>query len=60
VSDQWWFCLKHMRVEPDQGCPNKSRMGPYASEEAASRALQTAAERNEAWAAQDEAWEGEA
>ncbi|MFI6597095.1 hypothetical protein ACIBHX_12610 [Nonomuraea sp. NPDC050536] len=50
MSDgQWWFCLKHMRVEPEQGCPNKDRMGPYATEEEAAGALQRAAERNKAW-----------
>ncbi|MEO3857655.1 hypothetical protein [Acrocarpospora sp. B8E8] len=54
MSEQWWFCLKHMRVEPDQGCPNKDRMGPYASEVEAADALKTAAERNKAWQAQDQ------
>ncbi|WP_245647223.1 hypothetical protein [Microtetraspora niveoalba] len=57
MSDQWWFCLKHMRVEPEKGCPNKDRMGPYASEAEASRALQTASERNEVWQAKDEEWD---
>ncbi|MEV0615835.1 hypothetical protein AB0I81_21155 [Nonomuraea sp. NPDC050404] len=46
---QWWFCLKHMRVEPDKGCPNKDRMGPYASEQEAAGALQRASDRNKAW-----------
>ncbi|GAA0415466.1 hypothetical protein Acor_59020 [Acrocarpospora corrugata] len=54
MNEQWWFCLKHMRVEPDQGCPNKDRMGPYASEVEAADALKTAAERNKAWKAQDQ------
>ncbi len=53
MSERWWYCLKHMRVEPDSGCPNKSRMGPYDSAEEASRALETAARRNEEWASQD-------
>ncbi|WP_285703364.1 hypothetical protein [Microtetraspora sp. NBRC 16547] len=57
MSDQWWFCLKHMRVEPEKGCPNKDRMGPYASEVEASRALETASERNEVWQTQDEEWD---
>ncbi|MCC5578907.1 hypothetical protein IMZ11_25085 [Microtetraspora sp. AC03309] len=57
VSDQWWFCLKHMRVEPDEGCPNKDRMGPYATEAEAANALQTASERNEVWQAKDEEWD---
>jgi hypothetical protein len=46
---QWWFCLKHMRVEPDKGCPNKDRMGPYATEQEAAGALQRAADRNKQW-----------
>ncbi|WP_433441476.1 hypothetical protein [Nonomuraea sp. CA-141351] len=46
---QWWFCLKHMRVEPDQGCPNKDRMGPYESEQEAAGALERAAARNKTW-----------
>jgi hypothetical protein len=50
VSDgQWWFCLKHMRVEPDRGCPNKDRMGPYESEQEAAGALKRASDRNKAW-----------
>ncbi|WP_308170067.1 hypothetical protein [Acrocarpospora catenulata] len=54
MTEQWWFCLKHMRVEPDKGCPNKDRMGPYPTEAEAAAALQTAAARNKAWQAQDE------
>ncbi|WP_084962639.1 hypothetical protein [Thermoactinospora rubra] len=49
TGEQWWFCLKHMRVEPDKGCPNKDRMGPYSSAEEAAGALQRSAERNRAW-----------
>lgn len=45
----WYFCLNHMAVEPEEGCANKDRMGPYATEEEASRALEIAAARNEAW-----------
>jgi hypothetical protein len=33
----------------DDGCPNKDRMGPYATEAEAASVLQRAAERNEAW-----------
>ncbi|MET8055029.1 MULTISPECIES: hypothetical protein [unclassified Streptosporangium] len=57
MSDQWWFCLKHMAVEPDEGCPNKDRMGPYPTREAAANALKTAADRNEDWKKEDQAWE---
>ncbi|MFI6477724.1 hypothetical protein ACIBH1_07335 [Nonomuraea sp. NPDC050663] len=53
-TNQWWFCLKHQRVEPEQGCPNKDRMGPYASEQEAAGALQRAKERNEAYDGRDD------
>lgn len=54
MSDQqWWYCLKHQRVEPDAGCANKMRLGPYATPEEAARALEKAAERNEEWEEQD-------
>ncbi|MEU3163214.1 hypothetical protein [Streptosporangium sp. NPDC006930] len=59
MSDQWWFCLRHMAVEPDEGCPNKDRMGPYPTREAAGAALKTAADRNEDWKEGDRAWDGD-
>lgn len=49
MSGQYWFCLVHQRVEGEDGCPNKERMGPYATEAEAASVLQRAAERNEAW-----------
>jgi len=49
MSGPWWFCLAHQRVEGEDGCPNKDRMGPYATEADAAATLQRAAERNEAW-----------
>ncbi len=36
-------------MEGHDGCPNKERLGPYDTEAEASRALQIAAERTEAW-----------
>ncbi|GII60100.1 hypothetical protein Skr01_01850 [Sphaerisporangium krabiense] len=56
---QWWFCLKHTRVEPDKGCPDKHRMGPYATEGEAAAALQTAAARNASWREDDKEWNGD-
>ncbi|GII01857.1 hypothetical protein [Planobispora takensis] len=56
MGDQWWFCLKHMAAEPDKGCPNKDRMGPYETREAAADALKTASDRNRKWAEQDKEW----
>ncbi len=49
MTETWWFCLKHNRVEQQKGCANAERLGPYATREEAGRALQTAAERNERW-----------
>jgi hypothetical protein len=45
----WYWCLTHQRVEPEDGCANAERLGPYASREEAAAALDTAAARNEAW-----------
>lgn len=48
-APEYWYCIKHSRVEPYEGCRNKDRMGPYDTEAEAARALETAAERTEAW-----------
>jgi hypothetical protein len=46
---QFWYCLNHHQVEPEDGCANSHRLGPYESEAEASRALEKVKERNEAW-----------
>lgn len=56
-DEEFWFCLKHHRVEPRQGCRNADRLGPYRTEAEAARALDRVAERNEEWQAQDDAWD---
>jgi len=48
-APEYWYCIKHSRVEGHDGCPNKDRLGPYETQAEASRALETAAERTEAW-----------
>ena len=48
-DDEYWFCLKHHTVEGVEGCKAADRLGPYASAEEASRALEKVQERNEAW-----------
>jgi len=45
----WYYCLKHKTVEQGMVCPGSNRLGPYPTEAAATRALETARERNEAW-----------
>ncbi len=54
---QWYWCLRHRRVEPRQGCPERDRLGPYESQEEAARWHERVEDRNDAWAEQDERWE---
>jgi hypothetical protein len=49
MSD-YWYCLKHHTVEgSDSSCKALDRLGPYASEAEAERALEKVRERNEEW-----------
>ncbi len=50
----WYYCLEHMKSEPEDGCPNSERMGPYASQGEADAALEHAAERNAAFDADED------
>lgn len=52
----YWYCLKHHAVEPDEGCRNADRLGPYPTHAAAAAALERVAARNEAWE-NDPAWQ---
>ncbi|MFL6053213.1 MAG: hypothetical protein ACJ72W_09910 [Actinoallomurus sp.] len=56
MSDEgkWFFCLTHRKVEHGPGCPDRNRMGPYASEDEAAHALERAAQRNEEWRRRDD------
>ncbi|WP_435741729.1 hypothetical protein [Nocardioides sp. SYSU DS0663] len=50
VDKEYWYCVKHHRVESGDGlCASRHRLGPYPTEAEAARALETAEERNEAW-----------
>jgi hypothetical protein len=55
---QWWYSLKHMRVEKDAGDPNSERLGPFDTEAEAADALENARKRNEQWDADDNEWNG--
>jgi len=50
----WYYCLAHQAVEPELGCANAERMGPYDTEAEAADAMDTARRRNEEFDAQDE------
>ena len=59
-AKQYWWCLRHSRVETEGNlCPDKFRMGPYATEEEARHAMDKVAERNEEWEAEDKRWDDE-
>jgi hypothetical protein len=49
TAAEYWFCVKHHRVEGEEGCKNADRLGPYATEAEAARALAKVEERNEEW-----------
>ena len=49
MAEEYWFCLKHQAVEGAEGCRSQDRLGPYATADEASRALDKVAERNENW-----------
>jgi hypothetical protein len=51
----YWWCLDHQTVEPDEGCANSVRLGPFATQEDAAGALELARQRTEAWD-KDQAW----
>ncbi|CAN5276057.1 hypothetical protein BH20ACT9_BH20ACT9_16070 [soil metagenome] len=57
AGGRWYWCLRHRRVEPRQGCPERDRLGPYESQEEAARWHERVEDRNETWAEQDERWE---
>ena len=50
---EWFYCLKHKKVEEGIECPAKDRFGPYATRTEAEHAMERVAERNQDWDAQD-------
>jgi hypothetical protein len=53
-QQRWWYSLTRNTVEDDNGpTRGKDRLGPYATREEASRALEKVQERNQEWDAQD-------
>lgn len=50
----WYYCLEHTKSEPEEGCPNAERLGPYATQGEADAAIERAAERNAAFDADED------
>lgn len=58
-AERYYWCLSHQRVESEAAmCAGRDRLGPYDSASEAEQALTTVQQRNEAWDAEDERWEG--
>ncbi len=51
---EWYYCFKHQKVERRDECPQRDRMGPYATPQDAENWAQRVAARNEAWQEDDE------
>lgn len=55
----YYYNLETGQVEHGQQSMWTDRIGPYATREAAQRALETASSRSEAWDEEDRRWRGE-
>ncbi|MEJ7742035.1 MAG: hypothetical protein WKF73_05480 [Nocardioidaceae bacterium] len=49
MAEQYYYCLDHKSVESEAGCKSADRLGPYASRDEASQALEKVEQRNETW-----------
>ncbi|WP_084103374.1 hypothetical protein [Demequina sp. NBRC 110056] len=58
-STQYWFNTRTRTVEKGRQSSWEHLMGPYDSEAEASRALEKAQERTEAWDDDDAEWRGD-
>jgi hypothetical protein len=45
MNGPWYWCLIHGRIEPEAGCPNDRRLGPYDTREEAEQAISRTRER---------------
>ncbi|MDO5644947.1 MAG: SPOR domain-containing protein [Dermabacter sp.] len=54
---EYYYNVQTAQVEEGPHSPADHLMGPYATREDASRALEIAQERNEKWDEEDRAWD---
>jgi hypothetical protein len=57
LAGEFWFCMKHRRVEKFEDTDSANRIGPFPTAEQAAHALETIHEREKAYDAEDSAWE---
>jgi hypothetical protein len=46
---EWFYCVKHGKVEEGPQCPSRQRLGPYPTRQEAEHAIQKVSDRNEEW-----------
>ncbi|WP_069811711.1 hypothetical protein [Streptomyces sp. TP-A0874] len=46
---EWYYCIRHQKVEEGPECPARDRLGPYPTPGEAAQAMDTARQRNEDW-----------
>ncbi|MGY0062360.1 hypothetical protein ACWY4P_38480 [Streptomyces sp. LZ34] len=55
---EWYYCIKHQKVEEGPECRAADRLGPYPSRTEAEHAVELTAERNVEWES-DPRWRDE-
>lgn len=56
LAGEYWYCMKHHRVEKYEDTDSTNRIGPFSTYDAAAHALQTIAEREKAYDKEDSEW----
>lgn len=59
LSGTYWFCIDHHKAETFAGCGGHNRIGPFATEAEAAKALQTIADRERRYDADDATWDAD-
>jgi hypothetical protein len=57
LAGEYWWCMKHDRVERYEETDSNNRIGPWHTYDEAARALEIIREREKAYDAEDSAWE---
>ncbi|HEY3737376.1 MAG TPA: hypothetical protein VGL26_08015 [Jatrophihabitans sp.] len=59
LSDEFWWCMTHSRVEKFEDTDSANRIGPFKTHDEAAHALQTIRDRESAYHKEDSRWEDE-
>ena len=54
LDGTWWWCLQHARAEEYSQTDSPERLGPFSTQDEAAHALKTIADREEAYAREEE------